>query len=82
MLAWFRHNGVDWSWFNCFRNGIAAYKAQVGVEQRRQAALARWKPKKRPSEAHKITFRIAMTALSHKGQAPIARPALAIAACL
>jgi hypothetical protein len=47
MLAHFRHNGVDASWFGCFRAGIPAYRAELGVEQRRKAIRARWGSRKK-----------------------------------
>ncbi len=54
MIAYFRHNGVDRCWLGSFCAGIAAYKAERGSEQRRQAAVARWgKAKKAPGKRRK-----------------------------
>jgi hypothetical protein len=54
MVAYFRHNGVDASWLGSFCAGIAAYKAEQGIEQRRQAAVTRWgRVKKAPRKGRK-----------------------------
>jgi hypothetical protein len=51
VVLMFRRDGVSADWFTCMCAGIADYKYNRGVEQRRSAANARWKKenqKKRP----------------------------------
>jgi len=53
VVLMFHKVGVDAAWFHSMCAGIAGYKAAQQIQQRRNAAKARWSQKKRPQRPKK-----------------------------
>jgi len=51
VVLYFRKNGVDQQWLNSFCLGLKAYRAEQHIEQRRNAANARWKRERQQKHA-------------------------------
>ncbi len=51
MFLHFRNHGVDYGWFGCMRVGIPEVRKAEAVQQRRDAANARWHPRSKTKQA-------------------------------